>query len=153
MSDFQFQFDRPLNKKSVAHLNIETWVPLTENPQLSSQEKEAVLFGDVVEELYLVRPAFLYLNQKEKLSFIPAGELEYYFTVAKLKKSPYLVLLGEEVKSRHMEQFLNKNKPKKTFYLDNYLAPHFGTIKPKCHLFEKVSLNLIPNTMVLFREA
>ncbi len=155
MQEFKFHFDSAPKKKRSKRSILETWVPLSQNAELTAKEKETVLFGDSIDELYLVKPAFLYINAREQVKFVSGEELNYYYTVAKLKKSPYLVLLGEEIKSKNMQTFLQKKQTGETttiFYLDIYLSPHFGALKPKFHLFEKVSLSGIPNSMVLFKE-
>ena len=155
MTEFQFQFDPVPKKKKIKRSRLETWIPLPENALLNPAEKEAVLYGDAIEQLFLVMPAFLFVDEKKTLSYFQSNELDYYYTVAKLKKSPYLVLLGEEKKSAHMHHLLEEREAeisKHTFYLDNYFPPNFGGIKPKCLLLEKTQLTVIPNTMVLFRE-
>ena len=156
MGDFKFQFDLPSERRVSKAKVLETWVPLEHNPELNALEKESVLFGEAVEELYLVKPAFLYVDAKLGINYIPGDDLDYYYTLAKLKKSPYLVLLGEEKKTPQMQSHLNNAQIGGTgnsYYLDIYLAPNFGGLKPKCILFEKTHLHVIPNTMVLFREA
>lgn len=155
MHDFQFQFDHGAEKEVKPVSNLETWVPLEDNPELNSKEKEAVLFGNAVDSLYIVKPAFLVINERSELDYVEAKELDYYYVVAKLKKSPYMVLLGEEKSSKVMQKHMNERNAQfkeKTFYLDLYFSPNFGGLKPRNYLFEQVKLNAIPNAMVLFKE-
>ncbi len=155
MHDFKFQFEEKLDKFAKPTSKLETWIPLDRDPGLSEEEKHSVLYGDAAESLHIVKPAFLYVDYKSGLNYVPSDQLDYYYLLAKLKKSPYLVLLGEQKKSLTMQRHLVENhkmSDKNTYYLDLYFGPYFGGLTPKCFLFEKVSLSKIPNTMVLFKE-
>ena len=154
MFDYQFQFDTNPKMMQSKGSQLEFWVPLQQDPFLHPQEKNALLYGDIIESLHVVKPAFLYTDSQKRIDFSPADQFEYYYTIAKLKKSPYLVLIGEEKKSSVMQEHLEKNHRadnKNCFYLDLYFGPTFGGVRPKYFLFERTDLKSVPNTMVLFR--
>lgn len=154
--DFDFIMPEKAEAKGSLGATLEHWVPLSENPTLSKEERNAILYKpDVIETLYVVKPGFLQMDAQGSMSYVEADEIPYYLVAAKLKKSPYMVLLGDYEKSEQMEAFFkSKLSPKSTkkFYFDPYFSPNFGMVRPKYFLFEKVKLKSIPNTCVLFRE-
>tara|TARA_Y100001970_G_C13970714_1_gene718054 strand:+ start:288 stop:761 length:474 start_codon:yes stop_codon:yes gene_type:complete len=152
MNEFKFQFNRGADKAPKAAGSLETWVPLEKNPGLNAKEKEAVFYGDAVEHLHIVKPAFLFMNSNSEIDLTTSDELDYYYVLAKLKRSPYLVLLGEEELTQKMKKQLQEVDETDVYYLDLYFSPNFGVFKPRNFLFEKVELSSIPNTMVLARK-
>ena len=155
MHEFQFNFDKKPEKKLPEKGLLECWLPIENNPQMLPKEKDAVYFGDAVDSLYIVKPAFLHSDSENGLAFMPADELEYYFLLAKLAKSPYMVLLKEQKKDAHMKKHLLERhtiSDMNTFYLDHFNGPGFGGLSTSDTLFEKKTISYLPDTMVLFRK-
>lgn len=153
--EFQLQLGQHQSLTSDPFAKLETWVPLKKNPTCTGKERDAVLYGEVIDHLYIVKPAFLYQKVSKEWGFYVADELSHYWTLAKLKQSPYLVLMEQQHKTMLMHHHLvTKHAPlqKNTFYLDHFFTPSFGGVSPKLYLFHKVQLKTMPNVPVLFRE-
>lgn len=153
MHSHKFLFDKGKPAKKAAKAKLETWVPL-EEPQLTDVEKESVLYGDATESIFIVRPAFL-LHDGKEMGYVKGDHYNSYSIGAKLKRSPYMVLLGEEIASPSMQKFLKEKHTllePEMYYLDCFFSPGYGALKPQYILLEKVALSNIPTTSVLFKD-
>jgi hypothetical protein len=135
---------------------LELWTPVIETPTLSDKEI-STLFGDesVIESLHVALPALISSIDDGQFGYTPCFELNRYYLVAKLKHSPYMVFFEEKITSVNMKNHLIQsfNQDKSSFFLfDAFFEPLYGGISPKNYLFQKVTLDSVPESVILFRD-
>jgi hypothetical protein len=135
---------------------LELWTPVSETPTLSDKEISS-LFGDepVIDSLHVALPALIASMDDGQFGYTPCFELNKYYLVAKLKHSPYMVFFEEKITSENMKKHLMRNfkQDKSGFYLfDAFFEPLYGGISPKNYLFQKVTFDSVPESVILFRD-
>jgi hypothetical protein len=135
---------------------LELWTPVDETPMLSEREI-STLFGDepVIDTLHIALPALISNIDDGQFGYTPCFELNRYYLVAKLKHSPYMVFFEEKVSSENMKKHLIKsfNEDRSGFFLfDAFFEPLYGGISPKNYLFQKVTFDSVPESIILFKD-
>jgi hypothetical protein len=154
------EFNFSHNKDTVDDIyvggQLELWSPIEENPKLNDNEV-SLLFGEeeVTDSFHIALPSLITNLDGDEFGYTPCFELDRYYVVAKLKHSPYMVFFEEKIASKQMKKHLIEKfrQNRSNFYLfDAFFEPLFAGISPKHFLFQKVSFDTVPESVILFRE-
>ncbi len=135
---------------------LELWAPLEEGPALNEREMNSILGEDaVIESLHIAIPSFLVSSENEEFGYSPCFELDRHFLVGKLKQSSYMIFYEEKKTSKQMSKHLKEKflEDQSNYYLfDAFFEPFFGGVSPKYYLFQRVTFETIPDSMILFKD-
>ncbi len=154
----EFNFSLPDEEGDEVYVpkELELWAPLEERPSLNEKEMSSILHEDqVIESLHIAIPTFLVSSENDEFGYTPCFELDRYFIVGKLKQSPYMIFYEEKKSSKNMQRLMKEGflNNKSNYYLfDAFFDPFFGGMSPKYYLFQRVDFEVIPDTMILFRD-
>jgi hypothetical protein len=135
---------------------LELWMPLEEGPGLNEREMNSILGENgVIESLHIAIPSFLVSSENEEFGYSPCFELNRHYLVGKLKQSSYMIFYEEKNTSKQMTKHLKEKflEDQSNYYMfDAFFDPFFGGISPKYCLFQRVTFETIPDSMILFKD-
>lgn len=154
--EFYFSLPEVGKEEIFVPKEIEMWAPLEERPSLNEKEMSTILHEDqVIESLHVALPSFFVHSEDEQFGYFPCFELDKYFIVGKLKQSPYMIFYEEKKSSPHLKKMMREGFLKNRdnyYFFDAFFDPFFGGIAPKYYLFQRVSAEVVPDAMILFRD-